>query len=370
GAFDGYAQYINAITIPLNLYFLEEGAFRDCLVTTFARTPEKSGETKLDYVVIDNDRAIYQKDECPYAAITGRGSGYVFKAAESNTVVGYTADYSEGTEYTLLAGTERIGAYAFANATYLTALRGTESVVGIGKQAFRNAAELVTFGATDGKITLNKEIAYVGEEAFAQCTKINAVEVESGSVLAFIGKNAFYRTNWYDAKKGIKVIRFTDDDGRETGIILGYYSGSLGSDYDKDKAYDADGNESATGEYFGIKADGATLLMTSGGSVAYVIIDFEVKFICDGAFDGLNAQKYTFNKGVKEIGDRAFAGHAALEEIVFKEAFGTEGTNLGDEVFYGRGTAITVRSGSEAVKNIITSGLNWNTYSEILLLII
>lgn len=370
GAFDGYAQYINAITIPLNLYFLEEGAFRYCVVTTFARTPEKSGETKLDYVVIDNDRAIYQKDECPYAAITGRGSGYVFKAAASNTVVGYTADYSEGTEYTLLAGTERIGAYAFANATYLTALKGTESVVGIGKQAFRNAAELVTFGAVDGKITLNKKIAYVGEEAFAQCTKISAVEVESGSVLAFIGKNAFYRTNWYDAKKGIKVIRFTDDDGRETGIILGFYSGSLGSDYDKDKAYDADGNESATGEYFGIKADGATLLMTSGGSVAYVIIDFEVKFICDGAFDGLNAQKYTFNKGVKEIGDRAFAGHAALEEIVFKEAFGTEGTNLGDEVFYGRGTAITVRFGSEAVKNTVTSGLNWNAYSEILLLII
>lgn len=365
GALDNYAQYIETVTVPLNLYFLEEGAFRNCNLVKFERIPPKEGETELSYVIIDSDRAIYQNEACPYTQIKGKKSGYEFGAAEQKTLVAYTVDFELLSEYNLLAGTEKIGAYAFANAIYLTSVKGTENLVRIGERAFRNNAVLVTFGNVNGKITIDNKLNYIGEEAFAHCTGISLVEATDGAVLAFVGKDAFSRTNWYDAKKGIKILRFADDEGRNTGIILGYYTGALGADYDE-TMYDENGAENASGEYFGIKADGATLLMTDGGAVAHVIIDFEVKFISESAFAALNAKKYTFVKGVKEIGKEALSGHANLEEIVFNEAYGTQGTDLGENVFYGRGTKITVTFASNEVKEIVTSGRNWNAYEEIL----
>lgn len=365
GALDRYAVYITKVTVPLNLYFLEEGAFRNCNIVSFEKIKKKEGEIEFSYVIIDNNRAIYQNDASGLVSAEGKGSGVLYNVNGSKTIISYAVDDAGYETYELMPGTEKIGAYAFANAIYLTSVTGTADLKAINGYAFRNAAKLSTIGTVSGTVTIENGLEYIGEGSFSQCGKIDSVTVTDGANLSFVGRNAFERTNWYESKRGVITLGFIDSAGNESGIILGYYKGSLGTDYDETKKYDIDGNESEDGIYYAIINGGTKMLMSENGKIVNVIVEFDVRMISDYAFDGLDALKYTFN-GVKEIGDRAFSGHPGLTEIVFNNSFNGEGTDLGNEVFYGKGTPITITFATEEIKTAVISGQNWDLYERIL----
>ena len=205
-------------------------------------------------------------------------------------------------------------------------------------------------------------MTYIGDNCFEYCTSINDINVKTGSNLTFLGENAFINTNWLGSKKGIVSLRFTDNLGRETGIILGYDVPQLNNaNYDLSVKYDIYGNQTVLGEYYGYNVNDAMILMKSDGTIA-VSVKFNVRYITQNAFKQLNAISYTF-AGVKEIGDRAFNGHASLTAVNFLGAYYGEGTDLGRELFAGRGRYdLNVNFPSVSIGNTITSGAGWNQY--------
>lgn len=360
GALDNYSKYVTNVIIPLNLYFVEEGAFRGCNIRTINRTQAKVGEVALDHVVLDsNGYVIYQNERAPFVSVVGKESGRAYSIEAEKTLIAYVTDY-ELTEFTLPVGTKVIGSYAFYNATYIQKVLGTGSVTEIHDNAFRGASELTSFGV-NGKILIGQNVTTIGENAFSYCAKATDVEVENNAALEEVGENAFALSAWYESNSHTTIValRFTDSLGHDVGIILGHKSFSEGN---SDVRYDAEGNVDANGEYHGKTSDG-TLILTKGDGIIYnLIVPYAVKYICEGAFEDLNARKYTF-KSIGKVEDRAFAGHPSLSKIVIKEAYENGETVLGNELFYGRGqTALTVTFPSVSVKNVVV-GDSWAQYA-------
>lgn len=365
GALVRYGKYVTDITIPLNLYFVEEGAFRGCNAKTVSRTQPKSGETEYDYVVLDANRyAIYQDNAAPYLSVTGNASGTGYAFDGSKTLLAYVTNYDQLTEFALPAGTKTIGAYAFANAVYLTKITGTESVTEIHESAFNGASSLTSFGE-DGKIVIGSGITRIEENAFTGCTKATDVTVENGSSLTFVGKDAFLLSGWYESTtlhEDVVSLLWKDGGNNDVGIILGYKAFHEG---DGATRYNANGGIDVNGEYYGKVSDQTLILSNGSGVIYHVIVPFAVRYICEGAFTNYNARKYTFRKGVGAIGDKAFAGQPSLSDIVIDEAFGGTQTILGDKLFYEGGqTVINVSFPSESVKNTVVDG-SWDAYQTV-----
>lgn len=369
GAFDAYAKQISKVTIPLNLYYVEDGAFGNCNAVSFEQIAAKSGEEQRGTVFVHEKLAIYGNTDT--LKVTGKVSGYSFVSSGAELTLKAFAPNSKNDTYTVKEGTKRIGDYAFAGATNIVTVKQISSVTSFGDYAFKGASKLQGFDGDAVKLPANTE--RIGIECFAYCTKVKKVIVENKTKLGFVGKDAFIRTDWFDTKKGIISLKFTDENGIDTGIILGYYSNSfIQKEYDKDSTgivitYDENGTISAGGEYYGITADGVrALIKISNGEITSVAVDYDVKFIAPNAFDKLNAHFYFFN-GVKAIGDEAFASCASLDKIRINNAYNGEKLDLGKNVFLGRGEQFIVAFPSSEVKNVVTSGDNWDKYDDLII---
>ena len=78
-----------------------------------------------------------------------------------------------------------IGEKAFYNCTSLTGVVLPESLINIGDSAFYNCCSLTS-------IVIPNSVVNIGKEAFYYCSKLVSITINEGSVLEFIGENAFY----------------------------------------------------------------------------------------------------------------------------------------------------------------------------------
>lgn len=365
GALDSYASQICKITIPLNLYYVEDGAFRNCNATSFEQIAAKDGETARETVFVHENKGIY--GNTGLLRVTGKTSEYSFVSSGTELTLKAYAAENAADVYALTAWTKRIGDYAFAGARNLVAVNNVISVVSFGDYAFKGASKLKGFDGDGVKLPANAE--KIGMECFAQCSSVESVTAANGSKLRFVGKDAFIKTKWLETKKGVVSLRFIDENGLSTGIIIGYYSNSfVQSAYDGNESgtfkYDENGTVSASGTYSGITSDDI-LVLISGGKVYKVIVRYDVKFVSPNAFEKLDACVYDF-KSVKAIGDEAFSSCASLERITINDAFNGESLDLGKNVFSGRGEKFDMVFSSDTVMNTVTSGENWDEYDVII----
>ena len=90
GALDRYKTHVNIVNLPLNLYFIEEGAFNLCPIESITRAKPRTSETALDYVIVDTNTdevgiAIYQKNAYPHGFVGS--SGYIYALPGGNTLL-------------------------------------------------------------------------------------------------------------------------------------------------------------------------------------------------------------------------------------------------------------------------------------------
>ena len=78
-----------------------------------------------------------------------------------------------------------IGEKAFYNCTSLTGVVLPESLINIGDSAFYNCCSLTS-------IVIPNSVVNIGKGAFYYCSKLVSITINEGSVLEFIGENAFY----------------------------------------------------------------------------------------------------------------------------------------------------------------------------------
>lgn len=369
-AFSRYSAKISKVIIPLNLYFVEEGAFKNCYIDTFERTAPKTGESALDYVILDGDKALYQWDASPYASVVGRYSSVTYNASGSKTIIGFSKQDTALTSYQLLEGTTAIGQDAFFASTYLTQISGVEALTSIGDYAFYQSA-ISTMGSEIGVFTVPKSVATLGEKAFFGCTLLKDFRIESGSVLNAIGKDVLKESFYYMAEHyGVIATQYTDNNGNNVSIILGVGTYSS-ANYDKKEdgkavLYDELGNVVTEGDYYAVKAYDSMLIVDKQGKLVNIVINTKVKFILADAFNGSTVQKVYINDASElvSIGNGAFASCASLTTLTIKSA--TNAIMLGQDVFYGRSPDNKL----EVIFDTATSmnnGLNasWNQYSTV-----
>ena len=399
-----YAKYIVSVEIPLNIYFIEEGAFRNCPIELFIRKKAKGTEVAENYVIVDSDATktesvvIYQKTDLrdKYVSVTGRASGEIVNPLPENTLIAYAVNYYaiEGSSYTgistitednktysvyeLPAGITSIAGFAFNYSRNLRKIKGTENVTRIGEFAFIGSPELTTYGAEDGKITIYTPLSRIEKEAFRSCTKITDINVKNGSNLVFVGDKTFFETGWYmkESAKGIVVLSFTDAESFNTGILVDFTSIASYQGYDKESdgtpvKYNANGAKDLNGIYNGVKSEYGTVLYSESGTnrSAIVILDFRVKLIAEKAFYEDDIEKLVI-ANVKYIGDEAFGKAAKLSIIEIRQVSDYGATELGANVFAGRNESskITFKFPDSTVKNGVTAHESWNDYSQIIVI--
>ena len=364
-ALSRYNSYIENVTIPLSLRFVEEGAFRGCNVLRFS-TMGKRDEVSLGFVTVPTTQeALYQKNVSEFVTVKGKKSEKVFDTATHDAILAYSIGYKETTAYEIEAGTQYIGKYAFQYATALETITGTDDVTEIHDYAFAGATKLKTFGAETGKVTIKNIVTTIGESAFKQCTEVTDLAIENGSYLTFIGKDAFKETKWYGKFYGIIVLKYEDNNGTTRGIALGHSEFSVQNA--EASKYNENGEIDANGAYSALVTDGAKVLLDEKGAVAFVHIDVDLRNIAGNAFDSVNAHCYVI-KSVKEIGDEAFCNNPELTKIKIKSAYNGEETVLGSDVFYGKGAkSVEIEFPDAATKNTVTNHASWDAYQEILI---
>ena len=370
-ALDRYKTHINIVNLPLNLYFIEEGAFNLCPVENFTRAKPRTSETELDYVVLDINSdekgiALYQQDAFDHVLISREG--YIYSYPTANTLIAYAVANSSYVSYTVRVGTKVVGDYAFRNSV-LTGIELPNTVQRIGKYAYNKAA-ITSF-------YVYASIVEIGEYAFSQCLSLSRVIAENEASLMFIGKDAFEGTAWFRNQKGIVKLTWLSG-GAQTGAIIGFNVATGGgfANYDKTNdeytVYDESGAVSATGNYYAITSGNDKIMFectkndsnqVTAVTLHGVIIGTKIVTIADYAFDVKLGFKEFFisAQNLRYIGNMAFKDCPLLDKITFDGA--TAGVDMGSGVFSGKGaSSLTVVDAS----GLVRTGNNWSAYAEII----
>lgn len=372
GAFNNYKMYVKEVTLPLNLYFIEEGAFKDVYCEGFNRSAPKDKETVYDYVVLKGTEkhALYQKEACPYTEIIGRASLRVFRAADQKTLIAYAKEI-EDAYYALMDGTTGIGENAFMYAKHLLTLTNVDEITVIGKEAFAGSS-IKTYGNVDGSVIIGKKVKRIEESAFAQCTNVKTIEMEDGSAIEYVGKNVFLGSGWQNAKRGVVMLSYVDSNGKKLVALLGVANdaGSFESE-----TYNENGEADVNGAYRCIKAIGAdgevkALSLYKNDKLTKVIVNAKISMITAGAFNGsygntVSAVELKDCSSLAYIDDNAFASCPYLDEISFGNA--TAPIRLGSNVFLGKSedSKITLKFVDGSDKTTATSDESWKNYENI-----
>ncbi len=226
-----------------------------------------------------------------------------------------TAENISG-ECTVREGVVTVAASAFAGNTEMTSIVLPETVVSIGKEAFKNcvsvnAATVPTSALSSMPLTALTSITIVGgaipENAFAGCTELANITLGSG--ITAIGKNAFNDTAYY------KNASMWTDSGKTLYIndCLIVAKGEI------DGAYTVRENTA-------LIANGAFAGNTALTSVSFPA---SLKYVGDGAFlDCSEIESIALPAGLVSVGNNAFQGCLSAASVnipenvvIGKEAF-------------------------------------------------
>ena len=372
-AFDRYKTHINIVNLPLNLYFIEEGAFDLCPIQNFTRAKPRTSETELDYVVVDVNAAeigiaVYQKDAYTRTIIGSESTPYVYNFPVANTLISYAVGNKTYTSYTVLPNTKVIGDSAFRNSTLID-VELSDDVERIGSYAYSKSDVSAFY--------VRASITEIGEYAFSQCLSLSRVSAQENAALRYIGKNAFEGTTWFNNQKGIVKLTWLSGSA-QTGALIGFNVATGGGfvNYDKENeeyvVYDATGAVDAGGDFYAISSGNDKIMFKhrkndsgqiEGVSIHSLIIGTKVTVIADYAFDVKQGFKefVISAQNLRYIGNNAFKDCPLLEKITFEDA--TAGVDMGSDVFSGKGaSSLTVVDAS----GLVMTGNNWTEYSEII----
>ncbi len=341
-----HANCISGISLPLNMYFIEEGAFMNCNIASISKAAPKGTEVELDYIIIgkdaaDNNTALYQWLSCPYTQVIGKETGIIYNQENNpytilSFAIGRETTY---TSYSLLEKggqkTQRIGKAAFMGMG-LEAVLGTSDLIYIGDEAFSHSINFKQLGNVENKITFNSSLVIIGENAFSY-TGIRNIEVESLSELSLIGANAFSRTNWLECQFGIRALEFNNSNGIDSLIILGYTTNIAESNFDHSGdnlvKYDEFGNVDVNGSYYGVSNNGTKYLINRQDSKdIIVIIEKHTQYISPNALEKSPFKVMRFNGFVEKMGYSSFMG-CALSDMYINNTVGQNTIILEEGVF-------------------------------------
>lgn len=293
-AFIRHGKDIDTVTLPDSLKFIEEGAFRNVFLDNIYIAEN-------EYLAVQDDVAVYQQKD--YASSSGEYS------AKAGTFILYAAS-SQGTTFTLPAGTVRIGDYAFYGASRLIEVGLTDTLTSIGISAFEGCGSLVGT-SSDGSFVLPDTVVSVGAYAFKDDIKITSVTTGSASALSYVGREAFSTTSWFSSasRSGLVVIN---------GLCIGLREAAM-ANFDKDindayVVYDIDGQQryGYTNDYGTLYYDTLTL------NLVYVKLGSAVTGVTDYALSGMASTVNTVEiegELAKGLAAGAFHNCASLDVI-------------------------------------------------------
>lgn len=182
------------------------------------------------------------------------------------------------------------------------------TIVGISPRVFYNSYNNDTSPLTS--VSIPNTVEEIGEGAFEHCTALSTLRFAPGSKLTTIGKQAFNQCS--------NITTLTIPDGVQVigdGAFYGLWNL---------KNLTISGEMDATGwlsKEYGYSDEKLETLTLTGN---YVCSGSQNEF---GIFrtPGRNAKKVILSEGITEIGDYAFSGCSAIEQVVFPPSLQTIG---------------------------------------------
>ena len=182
------------------------------------------------------------------------------------------------------------------------------TIVGISPRVFYNSYNNDTSPLTS--VSIPNTVEEIGEGAFEHCTALSTLRFAPGSKLTTIGKQAFSQCS--------NITTLTIPDGVQVigdGAFYGLWNL---------KNLTISGEMDATGwlsKEYGYSDEKLETLTLTGN---YVCSGSQNEF---GIFrtPGRNAKKVILSEGITEIGDYAFSGCSAIEQVVFPSSLRTIG---------------------------------------------
>lgn len=180
GTYAFYGSKITYFDLPEGLETIQREAFRDCSKLQTITIP--STTTFIGEGVFRNNESLTKVDvnaenKC-YTSVEG-----VLYSIDSTLLLAYPAA-KEGTEYTILPATERIGVAAF-NKSILTTVILPDSLLEIGNRAFESSSSLL-------ELNIPKNVYKIEEEPVYFCVDLERVTVDENNTNFKVHNEALY----------------------------------------------------------------------------------------------------------------------------------------------------------------------------------
>ncbi|MBR1748005.1 MAG: InlB B-repeat-containing protein, partial [Clostridia bacterium] len=271
-AFRRHGIDIKTVTLPDDIAFFEESAFRDCYLTSV------TGKDNA-YITVDEERALYQIDAFSGAYLKNDGVLTEIRT-DGNTLIVYASKFAttnlvDGSKLRLLPGTEKIGSYALYAATNLKYVAFGDALVEIGERAFENSALSGSDEDTSpDTLILPDALRVLRDGAFRNCVGVKGFDLGVGSSLSVVGRDAVTSTGWYNAvsQKGVICLN---------GLVVGVRDSS-----ENDFATDDDNLLVEDGMYYYENAYGVIYYTApEGKSIVKIVLKDSVRGVADYAFE-------------------------------------------------------------------------------------
>ncbi len=283
------------------------------------------------------------KNSVSFTAVSSLGNAAFSDCAEvtSLTLSNVTNIPSEAfkgcgklTSVTVSSALDSVGSSAFEGCTALNNFElGSAST--IGSRAFFGCSTL-------DKLTF-KSVTTIGDSAFENCTKLSSVTLNNGCRPETIGKRAFFDCKALSTMNlGESLLSIGDEAFAGctslSSLKIPDTITSIGQGAFQGVKQLTGLNGSSKNDYYKIEnsvlydKDGKTLISYNGNGDGKFTIPETVESITPYAFAQSNLTEVTIGKGLKVIGDYAFAGATKLTKIDFN---GSNVTQLGGKVSSG-----------------------------------
>ncbi len=361
-ALSKYKEYITEVNLPLDLYFIEEGAFDLCPIVSYTRAKPRMAETPEDIITVHSRNeigiALYQDQDCPFDLIGGDGvTTFTYPAAR--TMLAYAVANTLFNAYTVKDDTLRVGNSVFRNANSLLSISFGDSpvVTEIGDYAF-SGSKIFAF-------SVYPSVIKIGDSAFENAQSLGRVNVLPNSSLQYIGKAAFSNTAWFKAQRGIVKMSWSTSSGN-TGAIVGinvpaaggyvYYDKTTSGAESYTTVYNENGEVDPASQYYAISNGVDKILYKcvkdnisgtlSDPSLYGLIINTKVAILSDHVFDvSLSFVSVTIvSDNLEYVGKGAFWNCVSLETVKFVHSDGASIhiAEISEDAFSGCGSLSSI----------------------------